>query len=364
LMSTEHRNVRNQWNTEKTELEGKVFQAQSIMTQYQGGARKKEKELALLQDQLAKLARNRGGDTKMGMTLSKPIAKNSTQIKTITVRDAQVIAAEGAMEAALKENMTLRESMAAMEKEVVSLRSGLCEMTSVTNELRSKMMEAEAAAAATASSSSPTALLSPIGGVSASHALIRLLEGAPTARPVAFLSHRITTELDELRAKAEVIRARHDKMQRDSAQEEKEEQEKEKEKEQIIEGNAAANGSCTTPSRSVLVYQTMLDGALELVREQDRLLLRALACKLPYSAEKSKDAASAYSNRRLSQDAKEDGAGANSAGTSPAVPSPLPSLLSPDLLAFLEMEPTSPDTLELLKQAGIMPLDLQKDMVE
>ena len=91
----EHRDTRNHWLNEKSELESRSFQMLALQTQIQGTMRKKEKDYEKLQSQLDKVVRDSLRGNKSVITVSKPLQKNSSQIKaTGTLLDAELIAAK------------------------------------------------------------------------------------------------------------------------------------------------------------------------------------------------------------------------------------------------------------------------------
>jgi hypothetical protein len=93
--ANEHRELRNQWLREKSELEGRNFQLLSLHTQLQGSMRKKEKDYEKLQTQLEKLVKDSQRGSKAVITISKPLQKNLSQVKApqATLKDAELCAA-------------------------------------------------------------------------------------------------------------------------------------------------------------------------------------------------------------------------------------------------------------------------------
>lgn len=74
ILTLEQRELRSHWLTEKTDMEGRLFQMLAVQTQTQGSMRKKEKEYERLQNQMAKLVKdsNRGSKAS-NMVISKPL---------------------------------------------------------------------------------------------------------------------------------------------------------------------------------------------------------------------------------------------------------------------------------------------------
>lgn len=91
----EHRETRNHWLSEKSELESRTFQMLALQTQIQGTMRKKEKDYEKLQGQLDKVVRDSMRGNKAVIIVSKPLQKNSSQTKTTgTLIDAELTAAK------------------------------------------------------------------------------------------------------------------------------------------------------------------------------------------------------------------------------------------------------------------------------
>ena len=93
-LKNEQRELRCQWLGEKSDLEGRCFQTQALYTQVQGTLRKKEKDYERLQQQLAKVVKDSQRQQKSVITLSKPLPRNSSQVKPTTLRDAELISAQ------------------------------------------------------------------------------------------------------------------------------------------------------------------------------------------------------------------------------------------------------------------------------
>lgn len=111
-LATEHREVRNHWLSEKSDLEGRFHQMQALHTQLQGTLKKREKDYDKLQGQLAKLVRDSVRGNKACMTISLPLKKNlsqdSSSIKTTAalLKDAEVIANKAALSSMLVDNLS------------------------------------------------------------------------------------------------------------------------------------------------------------------------------------------------------------------------------------------------------------------
>lgn len=93
--AVEQRDTRNHWLTEKNELENKLYQMLSLQTQIQGKIIKKEKDYEKLQLQLDKVIKDSQRGNKSMITISKPLKKNSSQVKAPgTLVDAEMTAAK------------------------------------------------------------------------------------------------------------------------------------------------------------------------------------------------------------------------------------------------------------------------------
>jgi hypothetical protein len=96
----EQRELRNHWAQEKNELEGRMFQLTALQTQVEGTMKKKEKEFEKLQTLLQKQVKDSMRGQKVGVVISKPIQKNSSQTKQVSagaavLKDAELKALTG-----------------------------------------------------------------------------------------------------------------------------------------------------------------------------------------------------------------------------------------------------------------------------
>ena len=95
----EQRELRSHWLQEKNEIESKMYQLQALQTQVQATMKKKEKEFEKLQGLLQKQIKDSMRGQKMGVVMSKPIPKNSSQVKSAPgaylLRDAELAAVNG-----------------------------------------------------------------------------------------------------------------------------------------------------------------------------------------------------------------------------------------------------------------------------
>eukprot|EP00607_Mallomonas_marina_P001272 CAMPEP_0182436630 /NCGR_PEP_ID=MMETSP1167-20130531/82556_1 /TAXON_ID=2988 /ORGANISM="Mallomonas Sp, Strain CCMP3275" /LENGTH=90 /DNA_ID=CAMNT_0024628977 /DNA_START=376 /DNA_END=644 /DNA_ORIENTATION=- len=84
-LKNEHREARAQWLSERNDLEGRVFQSQSLCTQTQGSLRKREKDYDRLQQQLKKLVKDSHRHQKSVIVLSNPLPRSSSQTKPLSL---------------------------------------------------------------------------------------------------------------------------------------------------------------------------------------------------------------------------------------------------------------------------------------
>lgn len=78
-MKNEHRELKCQWLSEKSDLETRCFQTQALHTQLQGTLRKKEKDYDKLQQQLLKINKDSQRGSKSTIVISKPLSRNLEQ---------------------------------------------------------------------------------------------------------------------------------------------------------------------------------------------------------------------------------------------------------------------------------------------
>jgi flagellar biosynthesis component FlhA len=79
-LTLEHREVKNHWLAEKSDLQARNFQMQALNTQYAGSLKKKEKDFEKLQNQLAKIVKDANkAQAKPAIVMSLPVRKNLSQ---------------------------------------------------------------------------------------------------------------------------------------------------------------------------------------------------------------------------------------------------------------------------------------------
>ncbi len=120
-LSNESRQLKMQWLAEKNDLEARVFQTISLNTQLQGSLRKKEKDFEKLQTQLLKLVKDTSRAKPM-ITVSKPLLKNSSQVKSGTIKDAELEAYISTNQLLEKENLVLRSNIDKLKQTMQDLK--------------------------------------------------------------------------------------------------------------------------------------------------------------------------------------------------------------------------------------------------
>lgn len=76
----EHREVKNHWLAEKSDLQTRIFQVQALNTQASGSLKKTEKDFVKLQNQLAKIVKDGNkAQAKPAIIMSLPVKKNLSQ---------------------------------------------------------------------------------------------------------------------------------------------------------------------------------------------------------------------------------------------------------------------------------------------
>ena len=80
------------WLAEKNDLNSRLHQANALVTQYQGTARKKDKDYDRLQNQLAKMVKDSQRGQKSVIVLTKPLPKKHQESLTniTTLKDAEL----------------------------------------------------------------------------------------------------------------------------------------------------------------------------------------------------------------------------------------------------------------------------------
>jgi len=302
----EQREVKAHWLAEKSELESRVFQSQALATQWQGSLRKKEKDYDKLHIQLSKLMKesSRGQkDAIAKIVISKPLAKNLTQTKpNCSLKDAEMAAAQETIAMLEKENLTFRKAIDDLTTSINDLKDKFtADLEKLENQQlldKQKMMELAIKTAEqqnsqlikdrallstsspqTESSSSssfpplantPPTIIEAEAAVMVSESLKKTrtthfqspndgrnligLESTPVVRPAVWVVEQANTELKNLRNRAD--------------------------------GLARNGGLCDIITENIpaVKYETMraqLIEALAVIHEQDRLIHEALLGRLP-----------------------------------------------------------------------------------
>lgn len=106
-LTLEHREVKNHWLAEKSDLQTRNFQMQALNTQYAGSLKKKEKDFEKLQNQLAKTVKDANkAQAKPAIVMSLPVRKNLSQ-GTAEPGSALTILKDAEVQAAKKTIITL-----------------------------------------------------------------------------------------------------------------------------------------------------------------------------------------------------------------------------------------------------------------
>jgi hypothetical protein len=126
----EHREVKNQWLSDKQDLTTRLHQVQALNTQLQGTLKKKEKDYDKLQSQLSKLVKDHSKGQKSIITVSIPLKKSFSQdnsgLQTTQsiLRDAMIVSLQNTLVAYTKENILLRQSLEDITTSLHQAQSG------------------------------------------------------------------------------------------------------------------------------------------------------------------------------------------------------------------------------------------------
>jgi ribosomal protein S18 len=145
VMMVEQRELRNHWLQEKSELEGRLFQMQTVQTQYDATMRKKEKEYQRVQSHLEKQVRDSRRGQSSSITISKPLPKNlsqknasissgtmSTSSAASLLRDAEVAAANHTIRNLRAELSELNDRVEKVEAEKASVMNTHAQASALT----------------------------------------------------------------------------------------------------------------------------------------------------------------------------------------------------------------------------------------
>lgn len=123
----EHRELKNHWLAEKSDLQSRFAQIQAQNTATHGTLKKKEKDYDKLQIQLSKLVKDANRGQKGCVTISQPLKKTLSQETTNTtaqavLRDAEVVSLRNTLTALGRDNASLRSSVEQLQNELVKLK--------------------------------------------------------------------------------------------------------------------------------------------------------------------------------------------------------------------------------------------------
>ncbi len=106
-LTMEHREVKNHWLAEKSDLQTRIFQVQALNTQSSGTLKKCEKDFVKLQNQLAKIVKDGNkAQAKPAIMMSLPVKKNLSQ-ESAAQGSAAALLKDAELQAAKKTITTL-----------------------------------------------------------------------------------------------------------------------------------------------------------------------------------------------------------------------------------------------------------------
>ena len=216
-LNNEHRDIRNRWLSEKSDLEGRLFQLQALNTQVQGTMKKKEKDFEKLQTQLSKIVKDSMRSLKPpALMISVPLKKNISQQDSIidkaaleVLRDAEVLAAKTSMKCFEAENQSLRRSIEQMQVTVIEIEADFKKSLEAAEDNYHQLLAVATTSSSTGAVSvanTPSHILSATTPTHAGNLAKKYLEGTPGARPVSWVVEQVNTEVKRLRDRAEQIR--------------------------------------------------------------------------------------------------------------------------------------------------------------
>jgi hypothetical protein len=357
-MQKDHRASKLQVEREKNELTQHVFQSQSLLTTMQGKSIKQEKEMAklqvstregrrsmdedkmihltslpfimirtLLQAHLLKVTRDASRSSKVCMQISKPLAKNLEQGKKSTVKDAVVSGLEASVDALTAENLALRNALGELNKELGTVRSTVEQAHHKVSEVEELAQKKKKKDEATAATSAAMHMQSP------GMLLATSLEGSSGGRSVAWISEQVAKDMASLRARTSRLHARCQET-----------------KSGLLPVETAVGDAAQSSSAAVTELNAALTESLVIIGEQDSLIMSAIRGQLPGmpSASLPSPVPAADSDPALQ-----------------AILNAAPSDYSPQEPSLDDLLPqTSPETLTLLRDAGIVPTSLAGDLHE
>ncbi|RYG69562.1 hypothetical protein EON64_02380 [archaeon] len=288
-MIMEHREVKNYWLAEKSDLQTRYFQIQALNTQVTGTLKKKEKDYDKLQMQLSKIVKDGQKGNKAVIQMSAPLKRNFSQETSNPnalqlLRDAELAALKSTVKAWENENVTLKNSVGAMQSELANLQASVdAEKDALAIKFRERIQSLELQLMHQSSSTLPSSAVSFAEPDSASSSAIsskqaspevpaatdvpctpapsfttadvegsiakKYLAYTPGARPVSWVVDQANTEVKRLRDRAEGI----------------------------------SYQDAMTPSvhGKIASLKSKLAEAMAVIQEQDRLIHQALLSHLP-----------------------------------------------------------------------------------
>lgn len=126
----EHREVKNHWLAEKSDLQSRLCQVQALNTQISGTMKKKEKDFDKLQTQMAKLVKDANKTVKATMVLTAPLKKSLSQDQSnptiaALLKDAELNALKSIIKSLESENSLLKSAAVQLKESVSQLTMSL-----------------------------------------------------------------------------------------------------------------------------------------------------------------------------------------------------------------------------------------------
>lgn len=128
-LTMEHREVKNHWLAEKSDLQSRWFQIQALNTQMTATLKIKEKDYEKLQNQLSKLVRDTNKAQKMSIVITAPVKKNLSQDKSANaainqiLKDTQIVAMKNTIKSLQLENEQLRDTATRLESDLLEMQT-------------------------------------------------------------------------------------------------------------------------------------------------------------------------------------------------------------------------------------------------
>lgn len=270
-LTSEHRDLKNHWLAEKSDLQSRLFQVQALNTQIHGTLKKKEKDYEKLQSQMSKLVKDSGrGAPKPSITISVPLKKAFSQDQndknpsavTSLLRDAELCALRNTLTAVNKDNAALKLSIEELQEELVRLRviDGPISASDPSQSIKEKEeLEDSCIVNSKSLKTNEVAPASPIASDDVS-CVSQVEPATPGVRSVRWLIDQTHSAVKQLRDRASVVANN-----------------------QLPLTSAATQDTNQPQSQTLAVVslKARLTEALRVIEEQDRLIHEALLGKLP-----------------------------------------------------------------------------------